>query len=57
MDESAAVERADAAAPHRPRTWRQLGWFVLIWAARVATLGVVALVIRMLMTLAGMREG
>lgn len=26
--------------------WRRLGWFVLIWAASVAVLGIVALLIR-----------
>jgi hypothetical protein len=37
------------------RSLRRLGWLVLIWAGSVAALGVVALVIRLLMTLAGMR--
>ncbi|MGE8548662.1 MAG: DUF2474 domain-containing protein [Alcaligenes sp.] len=36
---------------------RRLGWLVLIWACSVAALGVVALIIRMLMRLAGMHPG
>jgi hypothetical protein len=55
MDDSSAVERADAGARQRPGALRRLGWFVLIWATSVAALGIVALVIRMLMSLAGMR--
>ncbi len=39
-----------------PGTLRRLGWFVLIWAASVAALGVVAFAIRVLMGLAGMHE-
>ena len=27
--------------------WRRLGWFVLIWAASVATLGAVAWLLRL----------
>jgi len=57
MDEMSAVKTTAADRPHRPGALRRLGWFVLIWAASVAALGVVALVIRMLMTLAGMRAG
>ena len=57
MDEMSAVDGADAHAPHRSGAWRQIGWFTLIWAASVAALGGVALVIRLLMTLAGMRAG
>lgn len=55
MDDTSAVERADAGVPHRPGALRRLGWFVLIWAASVAALGGVALIIRVLMSLAGMR--
>ncbi len=44
------------AAPRKP--WiRRIGWFVLLWAASVAALGVVALVIRALMSLAGLTAG
>ena len=36
-------------------TWlRRIGWLVLIWAASVLALGVVAVLFRVLMTLAGM---
>ncbi|WP_073629337.1 DUF2474 domain-containing protein [Pseudoxanthobacter soli] len=40
----------------RPGTlWvRRVGWLVLIWVASVAALGVVALVFRAVMSLAGM---
>lgn len=57
MDETPAIERARASRHPRPGPLRRLGWFVLIWAASVAALGVVALVIRMLMGLTGMRVG
>lgn len=33
---------------------RRIGWLVLIWASSVATLGVVALLFRLLMNLAGL---
>lgn len=37
------------------RSWlRRVGWLVLIWAASVAALGVVALLFRGLMSLAGL---
>ena len=37
------------------RPWlRRLGWLVLLWAASVATLGVVAWLIRQFMNAAGM---
>jgi hypothetical protein len=42
------------SSPDRPGPLRRFGWFVLIWAASVAALGVVALAIRILMGLAGM---
>jgi len=35
---------------------RRLGWFVLIWTASVLGLGVVALVLRALMSAAGMKS-
>ena len=38
-----------------PSLWRRLGWMALLWTASVATLGVVALLIRGLMHAAGMR--
>lgn len=40
----------------RPRgLWlRRLGWLVAIWAASVAALAVVAMLVRMLMNMAGM---
>lgn len=42
-----------AALPRKP--WlRRIGWLVLIWSASVAALGVVALLIRALMSLAGL---
>ncbi|WP_395407781.1 DUF2474 domain-containing protein [Pseudoduganella sp. UC29_106] len=34
--------------------WKRLGWMVLIWAASVAALGVVALLMRLLMRAAGL---
>lgn len=37
--------------------WKKLGWLILIWAASVATLGVVAWVIRLLMRAAGLSGG
>jgi hypothetical protein len=44
------------AKPRPPWQWlRRLGWMVLLWAGGVATLGVVALLLRVLMRAAGMR--
>ena len=38
-----------------PTLWlRRVGWLVLIWAASVATLGVVAFLFRLLMNFAGL---
>jgi hypothetical protein len=38
---------------HKP--WlRRIGWFALLWTASVAALGVVALILRALMSLAGL---
>jgi len=42
------------------RSWewaRRLGWLVVLWAASVAALGVVALILRMLMQAAGLTAG
>ncbi|MGO4154450.1 DUF2474 domain-containing protein [Cupriavidus sp. YAF13] len=40
-----------------PRPWlKRLGWMVLIWVASVAALGVAALLLRLLMRLAGMHS-
>jgi hypothetical protein len=38
---------------HNP-WWKKLGWLILIWSAGVATLGVVAGIIRLLMRAAGL---
>ncbi len=41
-----------------PLTWlKRIGWLVLICALSVLALGIVALVLRFLMTLAGLRAG
>jgi Protein of unknown function (DUF2474) len=38
-----------------PASWaRRIGWLVLIWAASVLALGMVAVIIRVLMTAAGL---
>lgn len=42
------------AESEKPSWLRRIGWLVLIWAAGVATVGVVAVLIRILMTAAGM---
>jgi hypothetical protein len=36
---------------------RRIGWLVLIWTASVATLGIVALILHALMSLAGLTAG
>ena len=36
--------------------WKRLGWMILLWTASVAALGVVALVIKVLMHAAGLRN-
>lgn len=42
--------------PPRLRLWLgRAGWTVLLWAGGVATLGLVALLLRLLMHAAGMR--
>lgn len=44
-----------ASGEHLP--WpKQIGWLVLLWAAGVAAVAVVALLLRALMTLAGMKS-
>ena len=44
---------AGDAAPRHP--WlRRVGWLVLLWAAGVATLGAVAVIVRLLMRAAGL---
>lgn len=41
----------------RPRLWlRRLGWMAALWAGGVAALAAVALALRLLMHLAGMRS-
>ncbi|MDR3487512.1 MAG: DUF2474 domain-containing protein [Bradyrhizobium sp.] len=41
-----------------PPTWlKRIGWLVLIWALSVLALGTLALVLRFLMTLAGLKAG
>jgi len=42
---------ASSPSPNWPK---RVGWLVLIWAASVLSLGVVALVFRFLMNLAGL---
>jgi hypothetical protein len=36
---------------------RRIGWLVLIWTMSVAALGIVALILRALMSLAGLTAG
>ncbi len=44
-----------ASGEHLP--WpKRIGWLVLLWAAGVAAVAVVALLLRALMTLAGMKS-
>lgn len=45
-----------AAAEARPGLLRRLGWLVLIWAASVAALGTVALVLKGILSLAGLKS-
>jgi hypothetical protein len=44
-----------AGSPTRLHWLRRLGWLVLIWTASVAALALVALGLRAVMTLAGLR--
>ncbi|MFA7440416.1 MAG: DUF2474 domain-containing protein [Sphingomonadaceae bacterium] len=53
----------DMHAPPGPRPgsngapkswWRRIGWLVLIWSASVATLAIVAGILRLLMNAAGL---
>ncbi|MBD1554985.1 DUF2474 domain-containing protein [Pseudomonas typographi] len=46
---------ADTQAVKKP-LWQRLGWLVLIWAASVISLGLVAGLIRLLMSAAGMHS-
>ncbi|WP_082072743.1 DUF2474 domain-containing protein [Hyphomicrobium sp. 99] len=39
----------------RPSWVRRIGWLMVLWAGGVATVGVVAIVIRILMTAAGLK--
>jgi hypothetical protein len=43
------------ATPSRKPWLRRVGWLVLLWTASVAALGVVALILRVFMTSAGLR--
>lgn len=45
-----------AASEARPSLLRRFGWLVLIWAASVAALGLVALILRGILTLAGLKS-
>ena len=38
-------------AADNDRVWKRVGWFVLLWAASVATLGVIALFLRFMLSL------
>lgn len=42
--------------PQRASWWRRIGWLIVIWIVSVASLGVVALLLRLLMTAAGMKS-
>jgi hypothetical protein len=45
----------EPTTPPKP-LWQRIAWMALIWVASVAALGVVAMLIRLLMTTAGMRS-
>lgn len=47
--------RPDGTGIEKPSWLRRIGWLVLLWAAGVATVGVVAIVIRIFMTAAGLK--
>jgi len=56
MDAGASPPRRDGpGAVPSPGPWRRIGWLVLLWCGSVLALGVVAILIRLLMHLAGMR--
>ncbi|RUO99978.1 MAG: DUF2474 domain-containing protein [Hyphomicrobium sp.] len=46
--------KADDQGTHRPSWTRRFGWLVLIWTASVLALAVVAGIIRLLMSWAGL---
>lgn len=51
----AATNHGGRAQP--PKPWlKRVGWLALIWVASVAALGVAALLLRLLMGLAGMHS-
>ncbi len=43
------------AGAERPRWLRRFGWLIVIWIASVLALGVVAVLIRIVMTTAGLK--
>jgi uncharacterized protein involved in exopolysaccharide biosynthesis len=45
----------EPTTPLKP-LWHRIAWMALIWVASVAALGVVAMLIRLLMSAAGMRS-
>lgn len=44
----------DTSSTGKPSWLRRFGWLILIWTASVLALGVVAIVIRIIMTTAGL---
>lgn len=54
MPTSATATRADRFKPTTPSWRRRLLWLALIWAGSVATLGVAAYALRLLMRAVGM---
>jgi hypothetical protein len=48
------MSRDTTTPPQQPSWPRRIGWLALIWAASVLALGVVAGLIRLLMTSAGL---
>ncbi|ACT07367.1 hypothetical protein Dd1591_2527 [Dickeya chrysanthemi Ech1591] len=54
-----AVKRGfvDMTTPKKPPQplWRRLLWMLVLWGASVLTLGVVAMLFRLLMTAAGLK--
>lgn len=45
-----------ASGEARPGLLRRLGWLLLIWAGSVAALAVVAIILRGILTLAGLKS-